>query len=328
MMNASQTAYLGELYGKTDAERRDVVVTHLKVLAHAFEHCGFGNTMSEVQTIDYTLAAGACRYAAERIGDRPVAPLTGLTPTKSGFYWAQWRKAIAGTRDAAELTPSDEWQPVQVFENALDDPDPEYLMVEVGGVEKAQSLDCFVWGPAIGLQSDLADFERGVLQALADPLAVHVNMLRGTIAKPSFTNMLHLYPEDAAELVAPIAISQAKASEGIAAIAAERQRQIDAEGWTPEHDDTHASGEMALAAACYALNTTDDGDGPEIRLVGAEFWPWADEWWKPTDRRRDLVKAGALIAAEIDRLDRRAETPHPCNFCTPATQTTEGKANG
>lgn len=141
-MNASQTAYLGELYAKTDAERSDVVITHLKVLAHAFERGVLDN-------IDYTLAAGACRYAAECIGDRPVAPLTGLTPTKSGFYWAQWRKAVAGTRDAAELTPSDEWQPVQVFENALDEQHPEYLMVEVGGVEKAQGLDCFVWGPAI-----------------------------------------------------------------------------------------------------------------------------------------------------------------------------------
>jgi hypothetical protein len=32
----------------------------------------------------------------------------------------------------------------------------------------------------------------------------------------------------------------------------------------------------------------------------------ADEWWKPTNRRRDLVKAGALILAEIERLDRAA----------------------
>ncbi|QOF71442.1 hypothetical protein IG197_27480 [Aminobacter sp. SR38] len=47
--------------------------------------------------------------------------MADLTPTKPGYYWAQWRKAVAGTRDAAELTPSDDWEPVQVFENALDD---------------------------------------------------------------------------------------------------------------------------------------------------------------------------------------------------------------
>jgi hypothetical protein len=33
-------------------------------------------------------------------------------------------------------------------------------------------------------------------------------------------------------------------------------------------------------------------------------WPWSQDWWKPTNPRRDLVKAGALIAAEIERLDR------------------------
>lgn len=75
--------------------------------------------------------------------------MADLTPTKPGYYWAQWRKAVSGTRDAAELTPSDDWEPVQVFENALDDQHPEYLMVEVGGVERAQGLDCFVWGPML-----------------------------------------------------------------------------------------------------------------------------------------------------------------------------------
>ncbi|RWF44250.1 MAG: hypothetical protein EOS65_02420 [Mesorhizobium sp.] len=88
-------------------------------------------------------------------------------------------------------------------------------------------------------------------------------------------------------------------------IAAERQRQISAEGWTVEHDDEHDQGEMALAAACYAYEATrtehqrslDDGFAPPM-------WPWAERWWKPTTRRRDLVKAGALIVAEIERLDR------------------------
>ncbi|HWK65355.1 MAG TPA: hypothetical protein VNS34_10465 [Rhizobiaceae bacterium] len=91
---------------------------------------------------------------------------------------------------------------------------------------------------------------------------------------------------------------------GVAAIAAERQRQIDDEGLTPEHDDEHSDGELADAAGCYAHHAgLDDAsrsraDGPPV------LWPWADEWWKPTTRRRDLIKAGALIAAEIDRLVR------------------------
>jgi len=91
---------------------------------------------------------------------------------------------------------------------------------------------------------------------------------------------------------------------GIDEIAAERRRQIEAEGWTPEHDDEHRSGELAQAAAAYALNCCDDSDGPDLRLMGAEIWPFNDLWWKPRDRRYDLVRAGALIAAEIDRLDR------------------------
>ena len=89
------------------------------------------------------------------------------------------------------------------------------------------------------------------------------------------------------------------------AIAAERQRQIDSEGWTPEHDDEHRHGEMAGAAACYVL----DGMGP-LRMPGLfmMLWPWDTGWWKPSDRRRNLVKAAALIVAEIERLDRAALT--------------------
>lgn len=89
-------------------------------------------------------------------------------------------------------------------------------------------------------------------------------------------------------------------------VLAERRRQIEAEGWTPEHDDEHGAGEMAAAAACYALNAA--GCGCEV----ARNWPWDGSWWKPTTSRRDLVKAGALILAEIERLDRAADDhQHP-----------------
>lgn len=85
-------------------------------------------------------------------------------------------------------------------------------------------------------------------------------------------------------------------------VLAERHRQVSVEGWTPEHDDEHDTGEMARAAACYALGK------PEVHgyRVGAHvtLWPWDWKWWKPKNRRRDLVRAGALILAEIERLDR------------------------
>jgi hypothetical protein len=94
-------------------------------------------------------------------------------------------------------------------------------------------------------------------------------------------------------------------------IAAERRRQVEAEGWSLEHDDGHTSGEMAIAAGMYAIHTAkprllefDWGFGVEEQYpIG---WPWHRQWWKPKDRRRDLVRAAALIVAEIERLDRLA----------------------
>lgn len=86
---------------------------------------------------------------------------------------------------------------------------------------------------------------------------------------------------------------------GVAQIAEERRRQITVEGWTPEHDDEHSSDELACAAAAYAMSDDE-------QMVGM-LWPWRREWWKPKGRKRDLVRAGALIAAEIDRLERAAK---------------------
>jgi hypothetical protein len=88
---------------------------------------------------------------------------------------------------------------------------------------------------------------------------------------------------------------------GIELIEEERARQIAVEGWTPEHDATHTHGELAQAASCYATPGSRRIEGFSI----PDEWPFQPEWWKPTpnDRIRELVKAGALIAAEIDRLN-------------------------
>ena len=87
-------------------------------------------------------------------------------------------------------------------------------------------------------------------------------------------------------------------------VLAERQRQITAEGWTPEHDDEHGDSEMAEAALCYIDHAIDMSRRGTSIL--SNRWPWQLRWWKPTAPRRDLVKAGALILAEIERLDRHA----------------------
>ncbi len=88
-------------------------------------------------------------------------------------------------------------------------------------------------------------------------------------------------------------------------VLAERQRQISVEGWTPEHDDEHDFGHLARAGAAYAAQSLCAEDAePECGPPG--WWPWERTWWKPNSRRGMLVKAGALILAEMERLDRAA----------------------
>lgn len=101
-------------------------------------------------------------------------------------------------------------------------------------------------------------------------------------------------------------------SGGAALIAAERRRQVVVEGHTAAHDFNHDGGELAIVAWCYL---TDHVDMRRLALTAAQRvrhretppreWPWAQEDWKPTpgDPLRQLVKVGALVAAEIDRLE-------------------------
>ena len=89
---------------------------------------------------------------------------------------------------------------------------------------------------------------------------------------------------------------------GIELIADERERQITR--FSAEHDDfMNAEGDLARAGACYAMP-----EDYRVLCVGApNEWPWADDDWRPTpdDRIRELIKAGALVAAEIDRMQRQ-----------------------
>lgn len=93
-------------------------------------------------------------------------------------------------------------------------------------------------------------------------------------------------------------------------IAAERQRQIEEEGWTPKHDDrNHPHGELAIAAACYAAPTAVLMEYPEKVMRGDSrrlVWPWDREWWKPKDERRNLIRSAALLVARIEQIDRKA----------------------
>lgn len=90
-------------------------------------------------------------------------------------------------------------------------------------------------------------------------------------------------------------------------IATERKRQIEKEGWTAEHDSEHSEGDLTEAAICYAdvsvKQSEFGGERRHYKRVVPTNWPWDIEWWKPSmNRVRNLVKAGALIAAEIDKI--------------------------
>lgn len=95
-------------------------------------------------------------------------------------------------------------------------------------------------------------------------------------------------------------LAGAGATQSARDVMAERERQKSVEGWTEAHDDQHTRGEMVAAASTYALATIIRGLSVDL------YWPWDMKWWKPKKPRQNLVRAAALIVAEIERLDRAA----------------------
>lgn len=105
-------------------------------------------------------------------------------------------------------------------------------------------------------------------------------------------------------------IDPTKVPTGLTAIWFERNRQQYDEGWHPAHDDNYRRGELAGAAACYALlclHISSTELESRVSLLIRDLWPWSSNWWKPRMTRENLARAGALIAAEIERLDRAAQ---------------------
>lgn len=88
-----------------------------------------------------------------------------------------------------------------------------------------------------------------------------------------------------------------KQKTGTDLIKAERTRQITKEGFDFIHDESHRDSELIYAAMAYAYATMDD------EFAAKDCWPWDNDDLKiDDDPIRNLVKAGALIAAEIDRM--------------------------
>lgn len=89
----------------------------------------------------------------------------------------------------------------------------------------------------------------------------------------------------------------------------QRARGPTGEGFDADHDDQHVPGELSSAAICYAANfISAHRDGisrVEFSAISKRAWPWDASFWKPKEPRRDLVRAAALLIAEIEKLDRK-----------------------
>lgn len=110
--------------------------------------------------------------------------------------------------------------------------------------------------------------------------------------------------------VEPLRDKLTELSDGAISVLVERKRQKLIEGWTEDHDDRHTKGEMARAASAYAHAAGNASERNlsivECFVLNPRDWPWEENWWKPCERRKMLAKAGALILAELERLDRLA----------------------
>lgn len=77
----------------------------------------------------------------------------------------------------------------------------------------------------------------------------------------------------------------------------ERSRQVS------EFDDSrYQDGDLTLAAVAYALFAPGDP------CNSVAFYPWGASTFKPRDRRCNLVRAAALLIAELERFDESGES--------------------
>lgn len=133
----------------------------------------------------------------------------------------------------------------------------------------------------------------GVVDENEDGLFADLETPEGVLVK--WGDRLYAHPVPAREL-----------TNAADSVLAERRRQIEAEGYSPAHDDEHVCDEIAALACFYAMPpgvrewSAPDGYGVTL---GCAVRPCGWEA-KTGDRRDELVKAGALVLAEIERIDR------------------------
>lgn len=88
---------------------------------------------------------------------------------------------------------------------------------------------------------------------------------------------------------------------GIEKLATERVRQIEEKGYDAEHDHNHVL-LLRWGAQAYLRHAIALDEGVDLTAEECQ-WPWSEEFWKPGTAEEDLIKAGAMIAADLDVLE-------------------------
>ncbi|MGG2676802.1 hypothetical protein [Pseudomonas aeruginosa] len=281
----TQAAVTAQLKGERDAALARVAeLEHvLRVVVNAADHGSWPTTvMNGIEKVREVLAGSAPPVKAqpeETPGEILAAKLIETWVEKHGKP-APWSKIVEITALATNM-PNDERDRLLALDDDVD------AQAQHSVPEKVRTLlsraQCEIEHLAECLENvceDEEDFD--VREDVAD----------GRVVAADIAHMLAAAPGKE--------VPQAWLD-----VQTERRRQITVEGFDTSNDDGSA-GQIALAAGCYALHAGGIGtDWPGgIRNGSALFWPWDEEWWKPKSARENLVRAGALVLAEIERLDR------------------------
>lgn len=178
-------------------------------------------------------------------------------------------------------------------------------------IDAVEVLECLDWqgmraaqATSISIRTATLDFLPNGPHQVAGMANLGAELLQEIYAyRPQF-----LFKSSPAEIVGAL-IEEMALSDAARDVLTERRRQVTAKGWDHDHDDAQRNDEIAAFAAVYAMpENVRCWPAKEIgrgRTLAEALTPI---FWLPKfgDRRRDLVKAAALLVAEIERIDRAA----------------------
>jgi len=243
-------------------------------------------------------AGGTIGEGAARLLDvRPTLQTCARCGNEGYYYTDVSSDSVPPKADAPKSKPCTHHRQQPLFEHMLDQHDLILLTSEMNEIEDVVKA---MQEPSVA-DRFMAWLE--VQSKTGRSISVYKDPAFGICIDYGRSNMV--IGDSVAECVAKI-VGEGKKKSGIELIAAERRRQVEVEGWTEAHDAAHTFAQLADAAACYALAAADVVQGRKIECIRhfvPSQWPWMNELWKPSaDPIDSLVKAGALIAAELDRL--------------------------